>query len=217
MSLDPNAPEPYAAQTPPRKVGGSTIWMVLGIGCGLVLLLCCGGGVAMFYVGRNAMNFTQDPGQIAQRAGEIADLDVPDGFKPEMAMSMQVPFSGQRIMTMVGYSAPNQEGGLFLAEAGQFAGADPEQMRAQMESSMQQQGRQVKQLRVIESREVEVEIRGKPATFRIQKAEDTQSKQEYVQVQGSFEGKGGPAVLVGQLKSGDFTEDDAEKLVRSIK
>lgn len=217
MSMDPNAPGPYAPQTPPPKGGGSTIWLVLGIGCGLVLLLCCGGGVALFFVGKSAFNITQDPAEVSRQSNAIADFNVPEGFKPEMAMSMKVPFTGQTIMNMVGYSAPNQEGGLFVAEAGQFAGADPEQMRAQMENSMQQQGRQVKQLRVIESRDVEVEIRGKPAKFRIQKAEDTQSKQEYIQVQGTFEGKGGPALLVGQLKADDFTEDDAEKLVRSIK
>jgi hypothetical protein len=46
MSMDPNATEPFAPQTP-AKSGGSKVWMFLGIGCGLMLLLCCGGGVGI--------------------------------------------------------------------------------------------------------------------------------------------------------------------------
>lgn len=218
MSIDPNAQGPYAPQ-PPAKSGGSGIWLFLGIGCGLVLLLCCGGGVGLFYVGKSALNVTQDPTEISQRSQEIADFDVPNGFKPQMAMTTQVPFTGQKFMTMVIYEAPNQEGGIFLFEFGGMVGAnmDREQLKTQMHQSMSQQGQQAKQLTVLESRDVEVEIRGQSATFKIQKAED-QNKQQFVQIEGVFNGKGGgPAMLIGQLKAGDFTEDDAEKLVRSIK
>jgi hypothetical protein len=220
MSTDPNAQGPYAPDVPPRKSGGSGIWLFLGIGCGLVLLLCCGGGVAMFYVGKSAINVTQVPAEVTQKSQEIADFDVPAGFKPQMAMSTQVPFTGQKFMTMVVYSAPNQDGGLFLMEFGGAVGAnmDREQLKLQMHQSLSQQGQQAKQLNILESRDVEVQIHGQPTTFKIQKAEDQQTKQQYVQVEGTFNGKGGgPAVLIGQLKADEFSEDDAEKLVRSIK
>ena len=219
MSMDPNSPGPYAPQTPPPKGGGSTIWLVLGIGCGLVLLLCCGGGVAMFFVGKSALTITQNPAEVAQQSQAIAEIEVPEGFKPKMAMTTKVPFTAQPLMSMAVYSPDNEQGGIFLMEfGGQFgANMDREQLKMQMEQSMSQQGQHSKKLNVLESRDVEVQIRGQPATFRIQKAEDPATKQEYVQVEGTFNGKQGPAILVGQLKADDFSEDDAEKLVRSIK
>lgn len=219
MSTNPPDQGPFAPQAPPPKSGGSGIWLFLGIGCGLVLLLCCGGGVAMFYVGKSSFSMTQDPTQVAQQSNEIADFDLPQGFKPQMAMTTKVPFTGQKLMSMAIYSAPNQEGGIFLMEFGaQFsANMNREQLRMQMDQSMNQQGQQAKHLNVLESRDVEIEIRGQPATFKIQKAEDSQTKQQYIQVEGTFDGKQGLAVLVGQFKADEFTEDDAEKFVRSIK
>ncbi|MGH7138616.1 MAG: hypothetical protein ACREHD_22960, partial [Pirellulales bacterium] len=62
-----------------------------------------------------------------------------------------------------------------------------------------------------------LDIRGKPATFKIQKAEDPQTKRQYVQIEGVFEGKDGPAILIGQIKADEFSDEDAENLVRSIK
>jgi hypothetical protein len=133
---------------------------------------------------------------------------------------MNVPFTGQKVMTMVAYAPSDSQGGIFLMAMGQMAGnADPEMMKLQMEQQMKQQGQgqQTKQLTVLDTREVQVEIRGKPTTFKIQKAEDPNSKQEFVQVVGVFDGKDGPVMLFGQIKADDFSEEDAEKMVRSIK
>jgi hypothetical protein len=216
MSMDPNATEPFAPQTP-AKSGGSKVWMFLGIGCGLMLLLCCGGGVGIYFVAKDAVSFTQAPEEVKQHAAQIADFEPPEGFTPDLAFNMNVPFTGQKI-GMVIFTAPGHEGGITLMEIGQLgAEVNREDLQRQMEQSLNQQGRQLKKLTVLDTREVEIEIRGQPSTFKIQNAEDPQSKQRYLQVEGTFQGKQGTAVLVGQLKADRFSEEDAEKLVRSIK
>lgn len=216
MTMDPDASGPYAPQTPPKS--GSKVWVFLGIGCGLMLLLCCGGGVAMFYGAKSAFQVANEPAAVQQQSSQIADFDVPNGFQADTAVTVSVPFTGQKVMTMVVYTPPDKDGSILLTGIGTIgANTDREQMRAQIEQQMSQQGQQKKRLDVLESHDLKVEIRGKPATFKIQQAEDPQTKRKYIQIDGLFEGKEGPAFLIGQLKADDFSEEDAEKLVRSIK
>jgi hypothetical protein len=219
MSTDPTAAGPFSHEMPPPRSGGSKVWLFLGIGCGFMLLLCCGGVVGMVYTFRNAVQIAQDPAAIRQQSSQLAEFDVPKGFEPKMAITVNVPFTGQKFMTMVAYAPSDNQGALFLMGMGQMVGnADPEMMKLQMEQQMKQQGQgqQTKQLTVLDTREVQVEIRGKQATFKIQKAEDP-NKQQFVQILGAFDGKEGPVMFFGQLKADDFSEEDAEKMVRSIK
>ncbi|HWB12848.1 MAG TPA: hypothetical protein VG826_26720 [Pirellulales bacterium] len=218
MSTDPNASEPFAPQGPAPAKGGSGIWLFLGLGCGFVMLLCCGGGVGMYFFVKNAVQVVNDPAAAQQQGNQIAEFDLPAGIKAQSAFSMKNPMSGQTVMTMVVYIGPTNESRILLMEFGQLMGnADREQVRIQMEQQMRQQGQQMKKLEVAESRDVELEIRGQSATFKIQKAEDPQTKEQFVQIEGFFEGKEGLTMLIGQLKADSFTEDDAEKFVRSIK
>jgi hypothetical protein len=218
MSTDPNASEPFAPQPPSPAKGGSKIWLFLGLGCGFVLLLCCGGGVGFFFLAKNAVQVVADPAAAQQEASQIAEFDLPAGFKAQSAFAVKNPLNGQAVMTMVVFTGPNNEPSIFLMEFGQLmANVDREQLRMQMEQQMRQQGQQMKRLEVAESRDVEVQIRGQQALFKIQKAEDPQTKQQFVQIEGFFEGKQGPTVLMGQIKADSFSEDDAEKFVRSIK
>lgn len=213
MSTDWNSSEPYA---PPASSGGSGIWLWLGVGCGLSVLLCCGGGgLTAYLVGRRTVAQTQDPAEVAQRAREITDFELPKGYQPQMAMSIQNPVTTKPFMTMVGYKAHDGETSLILMQMGQFG--DPAQMKAQMNVQMAQQGKQAKQVKITESREVEVEVRGQPATFHIQDAEDINTKKKYIQVEGTFDGKKGAALLFVQLNADDFSEEDADELVHSIK
>lgn len=220
MSYDPSAPGMPGQQEQAPAKSGSRFWLFLGLGCGGLLLLCCGGGlIGTVLIGKNSMQMTQnDPAAVQQKASEIADFDLPDGFQPDTAISISVPFTGQTLMSMVSFTPPDKQGMVFLTAVGTIAaGADRDQVRHDVEQRMNQQGMGAKNLDVEESRDLELEIRGKPAKFRIQKARDPQTKQDYVQFDGVFEGKQGAAVLIGQVKADDFTEDDAEQLLRSIK
>lgn len=208
----------YYSQPERGKSGGSKVWMFLGIGCGVSLLLCCGGAVVLFFTIKKAVNTTQVPAEVAQHASDITDFDVPAGFTPQGAFMVKVPFTGQKIFTIVAYSGQGAEGGIFLMEMGQFGGdANLDNLQQHMEEASNRQDQQVKRLTVLSTRDLTLEIRGQPATFKIQKAEDPQSKQQYIQVIGTFRGKQGQAILMGQLNADEFNEEDAEKLARSIK
>lgn len=225
MSMDPN--DPYQApedQTgAPQKGGGSKLLLGLGIGCGLMLLLCCGGGVAVFMIGKSAVQVETSPVPVATVAQGITDMDVPAGFEPKMSMSIKVPFANKKVMTMAFYTGPNENGIIMAAEFGEeMAGNDPEQMKLQIEQSMRQQqqrqGQGAKNLQMEgESKEVTVTVRGEECTFTIQRGK-AQNEEEFVQIEGTFTSKeGGPAFLFGQLPASDFSEEDAEAFVKSVK
>ncbi len=215
MSIDPNSPPAY--EPAPRQGGGGKIWLFLGLGCGVMLLLCCGvGGLMTWQFGKGFKPVT-DPAAIAELSRGIADVEIPEGFQPATGFSFAIPFTDQS-MTMVVYQGSNHQGGVFLTEfSAGFGSASQEDLKRQMEQSLNQQGQGTKHLEVLETRSIEVIIRDEPATFNIQKAKDPGTDQEYVQVIGVFKGKKGTAMLMAQLPAEQYTEDDAEKLVHSIK
>ena len=215
MSIDPNVPPAYGPA--PRQGGGGKIWLFLGLGCGFVLLLCCGVGGFMVYQVRENFAPVNDPAGVTAMAQGIADVEVPAGFRPATGFKFTIPFTDQS-MTMVVFQAENNQGGVFLCEfSAGFGAGNQEQFKQQMEQSLNQQGHGTKQLQVLETRTIEVTIHDEPATFNIQKAKDPNDNREYVQVIGVFKGKSGTSMLMAQLPADQYTEDDAEKLVRSIK
>ena len=73
MSIDPNVSEHFTPQTPLPARGGSKVWLFVGLGCGVVLVLCCGVGVGFVFLAGNAMQIVQDPEAAARTAiGQVA-------------------------------------------------------------------------------------------------------------------------------------------------
>ncbi|HJT32181.1 MAG TPA: hypothetical protein VJ783_09070 [Pirellulales bacterium] len=216
MSIDPNMPPAYGPGQ--RQGGGSKIWLFLGVGCGVMLLLCCGVGTALFMTLKQSIQTTNDPAEVAQISKGIADVDLPPGFEPKGAFTMGVPFSDKKLFTVAGYGHTAGDAMISLAEFPvDFAQADQQQLKQQLDQSLQQQGQRAKSLQVDESRTIDVTINGAPAAFAIQQASDRATNAKYVQVIGVFKGKSGTAMLMAQLPADQYTEEDAEKLVRSIK
>jgi hypothetical protein len=206
----------------PQKGGGSKVLLGLGIGCGIMLLLCCGIGGYGFYMVKRAFKIETTPAGVTEVAEGITDMDPPESFTPVMGMDMKNPMTGQKIFTMATYAGPNQKGMLVVAEFDQtMAGANAEQMKSQMETSMRQQQQQnqqgVQQLEMVgEPRDVKTTVRGQEATFKIQLGKSPDGE-EYYQVQGVFQGKGGPGFLIGQFPAEQIDEEQTEAFVRSIK
>jgi hypothetical protein len=226
MSMDSN--DPYQAPADqsgaPQRGGGSKLLLGLGIGCGLMLLLCCGGGVAIFMIGKSAFHVDTAPAQVAAASEGITDMDVPPGFEPKTAVSMKNPFTSKKVMSMAMYEGPSENGMIMVAELGEGmpGNEDPQNMRLQIEQSMRQQQQQqnqgAKELQMEgDAKEVTVTVRGEECTFTIQRGKAA-NEQEFVQVEGTFTSKeGDPAFLLGQLPASDFSEEDAEAFIKSIK
>ncbi|MEX2118649.1 MAG: hypothetical protein WD847_03490 [Pirellulales bacterium] len=214
MAMDPMDPNFPSQAYPPRKQGGSGLLWGLGIGCGLVLLLCCGGGVAFFVYARNMMDIKNDPAEVTAQAKGIVQIDLPDGLKPQSSVSMKIPFVGAR-MIMVMYQTDDGTGHAMLMEMSGGDAAAEAQMRAQLEAQAQQQGASQMQLTDVESRTIDLQVAGEPATFEIRKGKDSAGV-EYIQASGSFKTQAGRGTLLLQVRADQYTEEQIEDSLRSI-
>lgn len=216
MSIDPNVPPAYAPG--PRQGGGAKIWIFLGLGCGGMLLLCCGVGVGFVVYAGRSMQGTEDPAAVVAVANGIAEVDLPEGFQPVFSIDFAVPGTGVSIVKVAVFNAANNAGIVCLSESPMdISVADPDQMKVQVDQALQTQPHRLRRLQVSSSRSIEVVVRGQPASFAIQKAQDASSNEEFVQLTGVFPGKKGTGLIIAQLRADQFTEADAEKLARSIK
>ncbi|MEX0712482.1 MAG: hypothetical protein WD278_09040 [Pirellulales bacterium] len=217
MAMDPMDPNFPSQAYPPRKQGGSGLLWGLGIGCGLVLLLCCGGGVAIYWYGKGALNVQQslDPAEVRAAGDKIVLIQLPQGFEPKQSIGVTVPFVNQRVEMAI-YEAGNGAGSAFLMELSGGPAVNEEQARAQLETQLQTQGKAQRNLRDVESRQIEVQVRGQPATFTIQKGKDTQSNAEYIQASGSFKTDDGIGILIIEARADQYTEEQIEESLRSI-
>jgi hypothetical protein len=180
-----------------------------------VLLLCCGGGVAVYWWAMDALDIKHDPAEVAAQTQEIVQIDLPDGLKPQSAVSVKIPFVGAR-MIMVIYQTDDGTGHAMLMEMSGGDAATEAQMRAQLEAQAQQQGASQMQLTDVESRKIELQVAGEPASFEIRKGKDSESQLEYIQVSGSFKTDDGAGTLLLQVRADQYTEEQIEESLRSI-
>jgi len=214
MSTDPN----FANFPPAPAKSKSKIWVWLGLGCGAMLLLCCGvGGGGSYYLFKKAVEISDDPAVVAGAKAEITDVELPPEFAPTVTLKITNPFSKGQGMEVVVYAPQDKMGMFMLMDLSGMGGQNPEQMRQQMEQSLAQQGHGARQLVAGDSRNVDLEIRGQPAKFVIQKGKDPQTNREFVQANGTFQGKKGIAVLVLQFPADKFDEKQVEDFLRTIK
>lgn len=216
MSMNP--PEMSSVGTPPPPKAGmgraAKVLIALGVGLGLLCLLCCG-GVVFFFMRTVSTN----PATVVAKTGEITQIDIPSGLKPKASFDMTVPFSGTRMGLWTVYADDATKSQLVLFALGDMANqGDPEEMRKGMEQSLEQQGMKGPQkIDVTESYTKEVEIRGEKATFTISKGTASGSDSPRIQVVGVFKGETGPAILVFDADAEKYPEEDVIKMIESIK
>ena len=219
MSMTPPEMTSEATQ-PPRKSGmsrGAKVLIGLGVGGGLLILLCCGGVIGLgIYFGTNLMS--DDPAVVAAKTDEIIQIEIPGGLEPKMSFDMKVPFSGPRLMLWTVYIDEETESVLVLfALEGASASQDQEQMRRQMDQSLRQQGMGgQEEITIQETYTKDVEIRGQPVTFTIAKGVGEKSGNPRIQVMGVFQGEAGPVILMLNADAEKFTEDEIIEMIESI-
>jgi len=219
MSMDPNAPfqSPGMPGAAPQKSGGSKVLLGLGIGCGIMLLLCCGGVGAFFFLAKDMIKVEDTPAAVAAVGQEITELTPPSGFEPAVSMKITVPIINKGGTTVM-YEHAAHEGLIQLTQVPADIPAEEQQaIRVQIEQTLRQQGRGVQQLALSgDRREIKTEVRGKPAVFTVQEAKSG-SGETFYQVQGEFEGKNGLASITAQFPAEQIDEEQTEAFVRSIK
>lgn len=222
MSMD--QPQPYMSpegmQPPPPRQGMSTagkVLLILGIVFLVLILLCCGGLVATTFWARSYAkeSFSEDPQVVRQVTAEIGQIDVPEAMRPSFSMNMKIPFSEQRLMTMVAYEDKETQSVLILASFGEaMAAQNREQLRSQMRETLRQRGlEQEKTSEPQETEEREITVRGQPEKFAFIKSKDAKTGKPRLEVSGTFEGKDG--INLFQF-SGDAEKYDEQKVVKII-
>lgn len=230
MSTTPPPMNPYDSPENfrPGMSTGTKVLLGLGIGCGVLVLLCCGGlTIGGYFVGRSMQEaVSEDPQQIAAVTSSIVDMTVPEPLAPVFSMDFTIPIVNQKAMSMVVYThkrdggTPKQENPdsvLVIFQMSENFG-DRAQLKAQFEAQMNQSGRKEWEEAELESEEIiEHEVNGSPAQFTFGKGKRRKDGREVWQAGGAFDGKGGPAMFFMQLDAEDFTEEQARGLIESMR
>jgi len=230
MSSTPPPVNPYDSPENfrPGMSTGTKVLLGLGIGCGVLVLLCCGGMmVGGYFFGRSMQEaISEDPQQIAAVATSIVEIEIPEPLAPVFSMDFTIPFTNQKAMAMVVY-AHKRDGGtpkgenpdsvLVMFQMSESFG-DRGALKAQFEAQMQQSGRKEWEEVQIENEElIEHEVNGGPAQFSFGKGKRDKDNREVWQASGAFDGKGGPAMLFMQLDAETFTEEQARGVIDSMR
>jgi len=201
----------------PGMSGTTKVLLGMGIGCGVLVLLCCGFfGASTFWLVRTAQKaLTEDPGEIRRLTDEIVNIKIPDSLPPKAGMDLSLPFVGTQFMTWVSYGVEDHNG-LFMAQFSEELVKQGD-MQAQWKDSMRQSGqKEWDDIKVEESDKIELTVNGKAATFTINKGQDSKSKEVW-QVMGSFAGKGGPAMFVMKANTEEFSREQLGEILNSMK
>jgi len=241
MASDPQFDDQYdefgePQPRPPQKKGMSTgVKVIIILACSIfgIMLVCCGVGYFLVvYPLQNAAS--NDPTVIAEVTEEIAEIDIPPGYRPKMSLNLKIADSWllrqipdmQKIdrIRFVVYDTGTEKGVFILMEIvgeevrlEQFGKAQEQQMRRQME---QQQGDQKMRRVNVQDSEIKVfKIRGKKRQFTLAKGVDQETKQTYRQVSGTFAGKSKNAVVffMLQVPEDQYKEAEVVKMIKSIK
>ncbi|REK07453.1 MAG: hypothetical protein DWQ37_21190 [Planctomycetota bacterium] len=195
---------------------GGKVLMGLGIGCGVMVLLCCGVvGVVVFFFSRG-FDVSDDPATVRRVAASIVKIDVPEQLAPEGSMEWTLPIVDRKMISMAAFTEPERRSGLFLFQIdAEFGSA--QSMRAQFEEAMSESGRgEWRELDLKDTETLKVEINGAESEFRFGKGEDEESKQEVWQAIGTFEGNEGSAMMFMQLNAEDFDKQQLVGVLESM-
>jgi hypothetical protein len=199
--------------------GGAKVLIGLGIGCGVLLLLCCGVfGVTAYFFGRSFQHATStDPATVRSVTDSIVTIEVPPSLEPQMSLDWSMPILNRKVTTMAVYADKEDHSGLVLFQLAEDLG-DPEMMKMQFRNSLRQGGKEKwKEVHLQDSENFESPINDSPAEFKVGRGKLEESGREIWQATGTFSGKGGPAMLFMQLNAEDFNKDDVMDVLKSMK
>ncbi|MGA2621155.1 MAG: hypothetical protein ABSF26_26320 [Thermoguttaceae bacterium] len=202
-----------------------------GMGCGMKLLVALGvifllltllfcGGVFLLW---SSFKLTQDRAAVEAIAAQITDIDVPQVLQPAAAMNARVPVVDKTFVRFAAYSDKhaNQESFLLLFSLGEaIASQNQEKIRESIEQALEQQGAPQGRHEALGERkeeQKEMEIRGRKATFTIAAGKGARSGVPRIEVEGTFQGKAGPVVVLLDADATRLSEGEVLKMLESIR
>jgi hypothetical protein len=188
-----------------------------GIGCAVLLVLCCGLiGVSGVWLANFMQNsLSEDPAKVVDATKEIADIEIPESLKPKAVFDVRVPFSGERAMLWVSYEGAG-DNHLVLGQFGPPL-AHLEDFESQLKQSMNESGRRQREdIDIEESETYDAKINGEDAKFTISQGKGRKSEKEFWEALGQFHGHGGPAMLIIRVEASEFTKEQVIDVIKSM-
>ena len=197
--------------TPPRakKSGGCGKVVLIGCGLGLgTMLLCCGGGGWMLW---SFMPKVEDnPAAIQQMAGQILDVQIPEGFQGEVGFTSDNFLWNMR---MVAFHRKDGKAKLILGTFEIKFGNAQQLQEFQDKSDMNQHSRD---LRIDKTEVREFQVQGKKIPFRFSEAVNPKTNQQFRVVEGEIPKPGGGSFLKLYMNADEYDDELAVKLIESI-
>jgi hypothetical protein len=213
---------PYDALEPePRGMSGTTkVVLAFGIGCGILALVCCGvlglGGVAAYRFAQKSL--IDDPARVREITDEIVAIEVPDALAPKGAIDARIPIVGRPMMKGAFYMDATEKSFLLVGEVNSEFGDQTGEIEVQLKESMRQRdNRRSTNFEVVESEPLDAKINDEDAEFTISRTVDRTTNDEYWKAEGKFQGMGGPAILILEAKSPEFTKEQVHDIIKSMK
>lgn len=208
---EPSTIPPVPPQKPPRKV-----WpWVLGAGCGVALLICCGVGGGLFYIGAKvAQGVSQDPTVVREVASSIVEMDVPPELAPRISMKLPLPTMN---MTLAVFSDGENMVMLGDMQGAAFANATPDVLAKQMEESMRGQSGNREPMNVESTEAREFTIRGEPAEFVFSEGTGVNSQKKLSEVMGAIPSGEGFVIVLIHVDSEKYSREQLVAMIESIK
>ncbi len=216
-----------SATVPPPPAKSKRKWLLgLGIGCGVTLLVCCG-GLALFgvwFTNEMKRGYSTDHAVVEARKTEITAITLPPEFQPAASFDWTMPLANKHVLTWVAYEEKTDKDEYQnLIVLGQFYGEVPEKSREklldQINQSIQEQELNHEQVTIdkqtAETREFT--IRGEQAEFVFQKGKGSASDKEYRIVLGEFKGSGGLALLYIRVEADQYDDAALTEIIESIR
>lgn len=202
--------DPNIQSSPPAKKGSGCGKVVLIVGGVMFLmLLICGGGIGFFAYSFWPKIATQ-PAEVTAISKEILDLEIPEGFVPENAISLNNFMMAMRMAT---YRHPGGKGDLMLGNFLVKVGKPDQNQKPDFTGSDSKS----KKLTVGETEIKEFPVRGKQVPFRFSDAVDDESNEKYRVVEGEFSDGGLTTFLKLSVPEDAYDEEAAIRMIESIR
>ncbi|MEX0938493.1 MAG: hypothetical protein WDZ59_11590 [Pirellulales bacterium] len=211
-----------ADETRPRG-NSANVWIIAGIGCGVMLLLCCGAFGAFFYWGAGlARDIVADPVEAAALGQQIAQFDLPEGYQAKAGGNFGAIFGlfGQppegAPLRFVIYEGDDPAGTLLLFESAGDRAPTVQERRQMTRSYAPQYAGDFPELKDGELVEtVEATVHGEPAEFQIRSTTDADQREVW-NVSGEFRTDEGRGFLHWVASREQFDLDQIKQVLESF-
>jgi hypothetical protein len=218
-------PETFTAEPAAQRSGGRSRFLIgVLIGCGGLMVLCCGGFAFLAFMAQRWASeiVEEDPAEIRAATQQIATIDIPASFEPTLMLKIAVPILGD-LGTMAFYQDQDagETGIMLLAEFSEkmlTQGKSPEQLAREIGSQAQlSAGLDESELQETSREDIARTIRGQPTTFSLITGTREATDRQYILVRGVFPGRvGGMGFFSMTVDAEGLSIDQVKEVVNSI-